>query len=59
MKSINTIKKMFGINKPTIYTVEYKFDDDKILRVGSFTSASLASLMADPCITVTQVIRAN
>jgi hypothetical protein len=59
MKIINTIKKMLGIKKITVYTVEYKFNDDKILRVGSFTSASLASLMADPCITVTQVIRAN
>ena len=59
MKIINTIKKMLRINKPTLFYVEYKFNDDKIIRTGSFTSASLASLEADYGIEVLKVIKAN
>lgn len=59
MKIINAIKKMLGINKPTLFYVEYKFNGDKIIRTGSFTSASLASLQADYGIEVLQIIKAN
>lgn len=52
-------KFLCGKKNPTLFYVEYKFNDDKIIRTGSFTSASLASLDADYGVEILKVIKAN